>query len=499
MAQPVGGGGGDGWDLRLDGVAQRVELAAHLLACIVERQAATLQVELERAHAAQLRLEEHVAVAAGGAWGSPEAVRRSAVIAALCSPERPDPRPHEATPPPRWRSHEPEPEPEPEQPPEQPERQPELVSGSDVEATLYELLRLPPEPPRSPSSLLPDRHRLPRQTTPLSHAATAREAERSILTADARSHRRRRGSPEALAAESRLRKAQGGTVREEAARYRARLEGAALSELSHDGSSSEGWQTEAEAEESRARAATVVRDEALMQWFKDKKLLSVAPTVCDGLGLRTVVDLVAGAKVTPAALTELAARHPELNPLRLRRLKDALVAEAAATRGVEALASVDVATLADGDRSPPAQQQWEQQVADDWAAWSPPPATPSAILFNSSFRSTSSPLTDASRGSGLFGMESGSRSVTTRALQRHQLTRAEENRVVEEERAKLQSGSREWEKRGKQRAKEAREAQLGGTVVEPSRDVRGGDSSGGGGATGGAAYATERGGWSARK
>ena len=57
-------------------------------------------------------------------------------------------------------------------------------------------------------------------------------AERSILTEEARSRRRRRGSPEALAAEARRRKAEGGrsTVHEEAARYRARLEGAALSE-----------------------------------------------------------------------------------------------------------------------------------------------------------------------------------------------------------------------------------------------------------------------------
>jgi hypothetical protein len=161
----------------------------------------------------------------------------------------------------------------------------------------------------------------------------------------------------------------------------------------------------------------------LLKWFRAHNLSSVANIVCAGLGLHSTQDLTT---VTPDALSKLAsanANHPQLNPLRLRRLKDALV------------------LLHDKTSS----------AARDWDDWSPPPA----------FGPRG---TDALAALGLKkSMRDRAVSGNTRQiLARNTLSRAEVERISREERAKLEHARSQWCKRGEETGKTAHNAAVSG-------------------------------------
>jgi hypothetical protein len=297
---------------------------------------------------------------------------------------------------------------------------------------LHRLL-IPADLPATPRRLpLPARPRLPIPTTPLSRAALAREEEAVICSAASRQRRRMRGSPDALAEEARRRHAAGVSLHDEAALYRARLARATMeAEQPHDFEEGEppSWTGSGASESEGPRPGAVERspeedrtiDADLLQWFQARNLSSVAAEVCSSLGLRIRSDLV-GERVTPSGLTRLAAtHHPLLNPLRLRRLKDALEAEARAAHGPDG-------------------------ANPEWEAWFPPPASSSSILV-------------AGRSAAAAG-----RSTTARTLARHQLSHAEAERVAGRERARLGWERRQWAKRGEQRGQTAHNATLTSTA-----------------------------------
>jgi hypothetical protein len=398
--------GDDAWTLMLDGLSQRGEVVAHSISRGVERQADLLAVELATTRQ-ELRDPGDVA---GRSRFYSQVIQRSAGIA-VKAPDYRCGSMHHAAPPGLQKFPVLEPEPEPEPAPE-----------PDMGVVLQHLLSpagLPSTPQRPPQ--LPRSYRSPTcPTTPCMRAALNRK-EQAAAT------RRRRGSPEALAAEARRRQSTGLHVAAEVAMYRARLvDSAAIQSDSDSGALDEGeppmmsMDTSAAATRSQQNSTAVqLVHPSLLEWFRARNLSSLADIVCAGLGLRSTADLTT---VTPDALTKLAnAKHPKLNPLRLRRLKDALALQ--------------------GESS---------SAAWDWVDWSPPPAS-------------SSQRADALASLGLkASMCDRTVSNTRQILARETLSRAEVERVTREERARLEHAKRQWCERSEERGQIAHNATVSG-------------------------------------
>ena len=391
----------DAWTLSLlmlDGLSQRVEIAADSIAHTVADHREMLAVELA---ATRQDLRDAGDVRGRSRFYS-EVIQRSAEIAVSASAPDPVPRGLQQTPVP-----EPETEPEPE---------------LDTDAVLQRLLSPAGMPtPQRALQVTRSFRRFPHATAPSSRATFGGKEAASAA-------RRRRGSPEALAAATRRRQAAGLRMDAEVALVRDHLANASLG--ADDSGPDEGEPPamakgrHAVADDHQQGSTTLHRgdgpldDRGLVEWFRARNLSSVAALVCSGLGLHRTEDL---SSVTPDALTKLAlanAKHPQLNPLRLRRLKDALQEE---TRSAGFPCSAGLG----------------------WAAWSPPPA-----------------FDRGAYALAAIGLHATGRDVsdTRQILARNTLTQVEAGRVAREERALLEHARRQWCKRGEERGQTAHNA-----------------------------------------
>ena len=339
-------------------------------------------------------------------------------------------------------------EPEPEQivqPEPQPEPEPEPGPGPGRELlspVLRSLLNVRTGPTAAgraaPSARRP--RPLPAPSIPYSRAYTRRAVAEASAVVAARQRRRQRGSPAAAEA---VRLATGGSLHQQAAAYRTRLEETDVAEEaeppSPEGQRSPGPQGSSEAAVEQGEGAPGGAAALVQRWFAENKLSSLADAVCEGLGVESLEELAA---ITPAQLTAFGAERPALSPLRLRRLQAAIEAEQSRQRAAaappthdedESGSETDVTTTT------------ATTPGCDWSAWSPPPAS------ELSFLEALSPALGADASA--FSVN---RTRTARMLSRHEMSRYEGQRLAEEEKRRLRRDSEEWRRRGQERSVAAR-------------------------------------------